>query len=56
MEYEVTYYECYSGTYTVNADSKEQAEEMVRADIHEGNLPAPENCYDSGCEATLISR
>lgn len=45
----VTYYECYSRDYEVDANSKEEAEEIVKEDIYEGRRPAPDNCYDSGC-------
>ena len=32
-----------------DANSKEEAEEIVKEDIFEGRRPAPDNCYDSGC-------
>ena len=48
-KYLVTYYECYSRGYEVEASSKEEAEAMVKNDIFEGKREAPDNCYDSGC-------
>nr|WP_182435683.1 hypothetical protein [Clostridium sp. AM45-5] len=51
-KYLVTYYECYSGDYEVEANSKEEAEEIVKDDIYEGRREAPDNCYDSGVETT----
>lgn len=48
-KYIVTYTESYSRDYEVEANSKEEAEEIVKEDIFEGRRPAPDNCYDSGC-------
>lgn len=48
-KYIVTYGESYSRDYEVEANSKEEAEEIVKEDIFEGRRPAPDNCYDSGC-------
>lgn len=53
-KYLVTYCESYSGSYEVEANSKEEAEEIVKDDIFEGRRNAPENCYDSSCEAELM--
>lgn len=50
-KYIVTYSESYSRDYEVEANSKEEAEEIVEEDIFEGRRPAPDNCYDSGCVA-----
>lgn len=47
-KYLVTYSECYSGNYEVEANSKEEAEEIVKNDIYEGRREAPNNCYSSG--------
>ena len=33
MKFTVTYHECYSGEYEVEANSKEEAEELVKEDI-----------------------
>lgn len=51
MKYEVTYTESYSGTYEVEANSKEEAEEMVKENIWEGKFKAPDDCYESTCKA-----
>lgn len=53
-KYIVTYSESYSRDYEVEADSKEEAEEIVKEDISEGRRPAPDNCYDSQCMTTEI--
>ena len=49
-KYLVNYYETYSKSYEIEADSKEEAEEKIRYDIQEGKLDPPENCSDSWCE------
>ena len=49
-KYLVDYYETYSKSYEIEADSKEEAEEKIRYDIQEGKLDPPENCSDSWCE------
>lgn len=49
-KYLVDYYETYSKSYEIEANSKEEAEEEVRYDIQEGKLDPPENCSDSWCE------
>ena len=48
-KFNVRYYECYEGYYEVEANSKEEAEEIVKNDIYEGRREAPNNCYSSGC-------
>lgn len=53
-KYLVTYHECYSRGYEVEANSKEEAEEIVKNDIFEGKRGTPDNCYDSGCNTVLI--
>lgn len=53
-KYLVTYYECYSRGYEVEANSKEEAEEIVKDDIYNGRKETPDNCYDSGCLTELI--
>ena len=45
----VTYSECYSGNYEVEANNKEEAEEIVKNDIYKGRREAPNNCYSSCC-------
>ena len=47
-KFNVRYYECYEGYYEVEANSKEEAEEIVKNDIYEGRREAPNNCYSSG--------
>ena len=48
-KFNVRYYECYEGYYEVEANSKEEAEEIVKNDIYEGRREAPNNCYSSCC-------
>ena len=47
-KFNVRHYECYEGYYEVEANSKEEAEEIVKNDIYEGRREAPNNCYSSG--------
>lgn len=54
-KYLVDYYETYSKSYEMEADSKEEAEEEVRYGIQEGKLDPPENCSDSWCETEEIN-
>ena len=49
-KYLVDYYETYSKSYEIEADSREEAEEKVRYEIQEGKLDPPENGSDSWCE------
>ena len=53
-KYLVTYWEAYSAGYEVEANSKEEACEIVVNDIWESRRDAPDNCYDSGCSAEEI--
>lgn len=53
-KYLVTYSESYSGSYEVEANSKEEAEEIIKDAIFERRENPPENCYDSSCKAELI--
>lgn len=53
-KYIVDYYETYSKSYEVEASSKEEAEEIVKKDIAEGDREAPYNCTDSWCETEEI--
>lgn len=53
-KYLVDYYETYSKSYEIEADSKEEAEEKIRYDIQEGKLDPPESCSDSWCETEVI--
>lgn len=49
-KYIVDYYETYSKSYEVEANSKEEAEEIIKEDIAEGRRQAPYNCTDSWYE------
>ena len=53
-KYLVDYYETYSKSYEIEANSKEEAEDEVRYGIQEGKLDPPENCSDSRCEIEEI--
>lgn len=46
-KYIVTYSESYSRDYEVEANSKEEAEEIVKEDIFEGRRPVPDECISS---------
>lgn len=54
-KYLVDYYETYTKSYEIEADSKEDAEEEVRYGIQEGNLDPPENCSESWFETEEIN-
>lgn len=47
-EYTFLYRETYEGEYTVRANSREEAEEILRDDILEGRREGPDECVDSG--------
>ena len=49
-KYLVNYYETYTNSYEIEADSKEEAEEKIRYDIQEGKLDPPEECCNSWCD------
>ena len=46
-KYIVTYTETYSRDYEVEANSKEETEEIVEEDIFEGRRPVPDECTSS---------
>lgn len=50
--FKVRYYECYEGFYEVEANSKEEAEEILKQKLYDGEENAPDTCFDSGAEAT----
>lgn len=50
-KYIVTYSKSYSRDYEVEANSKEEAEEIVKEDIFEGRRPTPDECCESECVA-----
>lgn len=54
-KYIVDYYETYGKTYEVEANSKEEAEEIVKDDIMKGRRESPYNCTDSWCEVEEIN-
>ena len=49
-KYLVNYYETYTNSYEIEADSKEEAKEKIRYDIQEGKLDPPEECCNSWCD------
>ena len=51
-KYLVDYYETYSKSYEIEANSKEEAEKYLRREIEEGKLDGPECCDNSWCEVT----
>lgn len=51
-KFKVRYYECYERFYEIEANSKEEAEEKLIEGINDGGENAPDQCYDSGAEAT----
>ena len=55
-KYLVDYYETYSKSYEIEANSKEEAEDEVRYGVQEGKLDPPEQCSDSWCETEAINR
>lgn len=54
-KYLVDYYETYTKSYEVKANTKEEAEDEVRYGIQEGKLDPPENCSNSWCETEEIN-
>lgn len=46
----VDYYETYRGSYEVEAETEEEAEELVKAKICEGEFDEPDCCEKSWCE------
>lgn len=52
--FRVRYYECYEGFYVVEANSKEEAEDKLMADISEGREDAPDQCCGSDAEVIEI--
>ena len=51
-KYLVDYYETYSKSYEIEANSKEEAEDILKYEIQEGKLDGPECCNNSWCEVT----
>lgn len=52
--FKVRYYECYEDYYEVEANSEEEAEEILKQKLYAGEENAPDTCFDSGAEATEI--
>ena len=53
-KYSVTYHETYAENYEIEANSPEEAEEILRYRIQEGKEDGPENCCDSWCDVTEL--
>lgn len=51
----VRYYECYEDYYKIEANSKEEAEELLKQKLYAGEEDAPDTCFGSGAEATEIT-
>ena len=48
--YCITYHETYTENYEIEANSPEEAEEILRDMICNGEENAPEECEDSWCD------
>lgn len=53
-KYSVTYHETDEENYEVEANSPEEAEEILRERIREGKEDGPEQCSDSWCDVTEL--
>ena len=53
-KYKVTYHETYEENYEVEANSPEEAEEILRERIGTGEENGPEQCCDSWCDVTEL--
>lgn len=51
-KFRVRYYECYEDFYEVEANSKEEGEKILEQRLLDEKEDAPNQCYDSGAEAT----
>lgn len=51
-KYLVDYYETYSKSYEIEANNKEEAEDILRYKIQEGGLDGPYNYNNSWCEVS----
>lgn len=54
-KFRVRYYECYEDYYEVEANSEDEAEEILKQNLYTGEENAPDTCFDSGAEATEIT-
>ena len=48
--FEVTYHETYVRTYDIEANTSEEAEEILMERIYNGMENPPEDCEESWCE------
>lgn len=48
--YCITYHETYAENYEVEANSPEEAEQILRERISNGKESAPDQCQDSWCD------
>lgn len=53
-KYSVTYHETYENIYEIEANSPEEAEEILRERINIGEENGPENCSDSWADVTEL--
>ena len=53
-KYSVTYHETYTENYEIEATSPEEAEEILRERMREGEEDGPQNCSDSWCDVTEL--
>lgn len=53
-KFEVTYHETYSATYEIEAETKEEAEDILRWRMQEGTIESPEECENSWCDVEEI--
>lgn len=49
-KFSIEYHETYGKTYEIEAETKEEAEEILRERIIEGVENAPEECENSWCD------
>lgn len=52
--FRVRYYECYEDYYEVEANNKEEAEEILKQKLYAGEEDASDTCFDSGAEVTEV--
>ena len=49
-KFSIEYHETYGRTYEIEAETKEEAEEILRERIGDGTENAPEECENSWCD------
>ena len=47
-KFELTYFESYSKTYTIEAENRDEAEQKLFDEMARGHIEGPTECYDSG--------